>query len=56
MQELLKELENKRDRELRARVEKAEIQKALQEVERNKMTALEREKRRELERLAAERE
>jgi hypothetical protein len=52
----MKELEMKRDREMRARIEKNQIQAALQEVERNKLTAQERDKRRELERLAAERE
>ena len=41
---------------MRARIEKQQIQQALQEVEKNKITALERDKRRELERLAAERE
>jgi hypothetical protein len=50
------ELDMKRDRELRARAEKQDIQKALMEIERNKITLLEREKKRELERLAAERE
>jgi hypothetical protein len=52
----MKELEMKRDREMRARIEKNQIQAALQEVEKNKITAMERDKRRELERLAAERE
>ena len=37
-------------------MEKNEIQRALQEIERNKVTVLEREKKRELERLAVERE
>jgi L-serine deaminase len=52
----MKELEQRRDREMRARIEKQQIQQALQEVEKNKITAMERDKRRELERLAAERE
>jgi hypothetical protein len=56
LEELVKELDMKRDRELRARKEKQEIQKTLQELERTKITALEKEKKRELERLAAERE
>ena len=37
-------------------MEKNEIQRALQEIERNKVTVLDREKKRELERLAVERE
>ena len=56
LEDLMKELEMKRDREMRARIEKNQIQSALQEVEKNKITAQERDKRRELERLAAERE
>ena len=56
LEDLMKELEMKRDREMRARIEKNQIQAALQEVEKNKITAMERDKRRELERLAAERE
>ena len=56
MHDLIKELELKKERELRAKIEKEEIQKALKEIERTKTNALERDKRRELERLAAERE
>lgn len=56
MHDLIKELETKKDRELRAKIEKEEIQKALKEIERTKTSALERDKRRELEKLAAERE
>lgn len=56
MHDLVKELEFKKDRELRAKIERDEIQKALKEIERTKVSALERDKRRELERLAAERE
>ena len=56
MHDLIKELEFKKDRELRAKIERNEIQKALKEIERTKASALERDKRRELEKLAAERE
>ena len=56
MHDLIKELETKGDRELRAKMEREEIQKALKEIERTKVSALERDRRRELERLAAERE
>ena len=56
MLDLVKELEGRKDRELRARIEKEEIQKALKEIERTKISALEQDKRRELERLAADRE
>ncbi len=56
MHDLMKELETRKDRELQAKVEQAEIQKSLKELERNKISALERDKRRELEKLAAERE
>jgi hypothetical protein len=39
LEDLMKELEMKRDREMRARIEKNQIQSALQEVEKNKLTA-----------------
>lgn len=56
MHDLMKELETKKDREIRARIEREEINKALKDIDRAKTSALERDKRRELERLAAERE
>ncbi len=56
MHDLIKELEMKKDRELRAKLEREEISRALKEIERTKTSALERDKRRELEKLAAERE
>lgn len=56
MHDLVKELELKRDRELRAKIEKEEIQRTLKDLEKTKTNALERDKRRELERIAAERE
>ena len=52
----MSELDLKREREIRAKVVKQEILKTLQDLERTKITALERDKKRELERLAAERE
>jgi hypothetical protein len=56
MHDLIKDLELKKERELRAKIEKEEIQKTLKEIEKTKTNVLERDKRRELERLAAERE
>lgn len=56
MHNLVKELELKKDRELRAKLEREEISRALKEIEKTKTSALERDKRKELERLAAERE
>jgi hypothetical protein len=56
MHDLIKELELKKDRELRAKLEREEISRALKDIERTKTSALERDKRRELEKLAAERE
>jgi len=56
MHNLVKELEMKKDRELRAKLEKEEIQRALKDIEKTKVSALERDRRRELEKLAAERE
>ena len=46
----------KQDMELKAKFEKDEIRKTLREIEKSRLTALENDKRRELERLAAERE
>ena len=56
MMDLLNELRSRKDREVRAALEQQEIQKALKEIQRDKASALERDKRRELERIAAERE
>lgn len=53
---MAKELELKKERVNRAKLEKQQIAQALQEIEQTKMSAMERDKRRELERLAAERE
>lgn len=41
---------------MQAKIEREQIQKALKDIEKSKLSALERDKRRELERLAAERE
>lgn len=56
MMDLLNELKGRKDRQLRARLEKEEITKVLKEIERDKAGALEKDKRRELERIAADRE
>lgn len=48
MLDLIKELENRKERELRARVEKEEIQRAMKEIEISKVGALEKDKRQEL--------
>jgi len=54
--DLLGQFSRKKDIELKAKYEKDEIQKALRSIEKSKLTALEFDKHRELERLAAERE
>lgn len=54
--DLLAQFNKKKDIELKARFEKEEIQKLLRGIEKSKLTALESDKQRELERLAAERE
>jgi hypothetical protein len=56
LRDLAAELESKRDREQRAKTEKQQIMQALQELERSKHSMAEADKRRELERLVAERE
>lgn len=56
MMDLLNELKSRKDRDIRAQLEQQEIQRALKEIDRDKASALERDKRRELERIAAERE
>ena len=56
MVDLLNELKSREDRRIRAQLEQKDIQKALKEIERDKASALQRDKRRELERIAAERE
>ena len=51
MMDLLNELKSRKDREIRAQLEQQEIQKVLKEIDRDKASALERDKRRELERI-----
>lgn len=55
-QEILHELEIKKEKEIRARVEKDEIRRALMDLEKAKLTTIEQEKKRELEKLINERE
>ncbi len=54
--DLLKEVELKNERDLRARIEKDQIKKDLVDLEKNKLTTLEQEKKNQLERLAQDRE
>lgn len=54
--DLMQEMEKKKERELRADIEKEQIRKALKDVQRQKLTELSKDKKRELERLAGERE
>ncbi len=56
MLDLVNELKGRKDRQLRAQIEQNEIQKQLKMIERDKISALERDERRELEKLAADRE
>ena len=51
MMDVLNELKSRKDREIRAQLEQQEIQKVLKEIDRDKASALERDKRRELERI-----
>lgn len=54
--ELIKETELKKERDLRARIERDQIKKELTNLEKTKLTALEQEKKNQLEKLAADRE
>ena len=54
--ELMKEVELKKERDLRARIEKEQIKKELVNLEKTKLTTLEQEKKIQLEKLANERE
>ena len=56
MIDLLKDLEQQKERELRAQIEKEEIAHALKNVDKKSLNNLERDKRREIEKLGAERE
>lgn len=50
---LISEFSEKKDIEMRAQLEKEEIEKYLREIQRGKLSALENDKQRELERLKA---
>ena len=54
--QLLKDLEQRKEKELRAQIEKEEIQRNLKDLDKKQLGALERERKKELERLAVERE
>lgn len=54
--QLMEEFSERKDIEIRAKIEVDEIQKQLRLIQKSRLTALENDKRRELERLAAERE
>jgi len=54
--DLIKESEQKKERDLRAKIEKEQIQKELAHLEKAKLTALEQEKKTQLEKLAVDRE
>jgi hypothetical protein len=56
MVELMQELEQRKEKELRARIEKEEIARNIKNLERRQLTDVEIEKRRDLEKLASERE
>jgi hypothetical protein len=56
MYELLRDLEQRKEKELRAQIEKEEILRNIKDMDQKQLGALEREKKRELEKLAAERE
>lgn len=55
-QDLLYDLEQKKEKEIRARIEKDQIRRALMDLEKAKLTSIEQEKKRQLEGLIAERE
>jgi len=54
--DLIRESEQKKERDLRTKIEKEQIQKELAHLEKTKLTALEQEKKAQLEKLAADRE
>ncbi len=54
--ELLRDLEQRKEKELRAQIEKEEIQRNLKDLDKKQLTAIERERKKELEKLAVERE
>lgn len=56
LMDIMRELEQRREAEMRARFEKEQISHALRDLEKTKLTALEHEKKREIHKLAGERE
>ena len=54
--DLLKDLEQRKEKELRAQIEKEEIARTLKEMDRDALTNADKHKHRELEKLGAERE
>ena len=56
MVELFRDLEAKKEKELRAQIEKEEINRNLKDLDKKQLTAIEREKKKELEKLSVERE
>jgi hypothetical protein len=54
--ELIRDLEKRKEKELRAQLDKEEIMRNIKDLDRGQLTALEREKKKELEKLAVERE
>ena len=56
MEELLHDLELRKEKELRTRIEKDQIRRALVDLEKSKLTVLEQEKKKELLKLSNERE
>ncbi len=56
MLELLRDLEQRKETELRAHIEKEEITRQLRDLDKKQLSALERERKKELERLLTERE
>lgn len=55
-QDILYDLEKKKEREIRARIEKEQIQQVLANVDPTKLSVLQQDKKRELEKLLAQRE
>lgn len=53
---LMKELEQRKEKDLRAEIEKEEIARTMKELDKNSLTNADKLKRRELEKLSAERE
>ena len=56
MYDLIRDLEQRKEKELRAQIEKEEIIRNIKDMDQKQLGALEREKKRELEKLASERE